>query len=344
MIDDRIGNGPGVWKFNTSLLDDKNYCSLVTSFWSFWQAHYTPEAFPSILDWWDQGKFYLREVTRTYSRAKALDRRKHKSFLTHVMHKLQRLFEAGDGSAFSKLCKVQDELRGIALHEAKGAQVRAQCQWAEEGETLSSFFLNLATKRHAKQVIHSIRDPATGSVHHDPFEILGVWQQYYTGLFTAAPYDLSAQDDMLSKLTCRLSKEDRTCCEGLLSLEECFAALLGMARQKTPGSDGFPKEFYLHWSSLGADLVCVPNVAYETGQLSTSQRCGFIIVLYKKNDHLETKNWRPITLLNVDYKIATRAILGRPLVVIGSVVGPNQTCGVPWSYYLRKPLSHPGSD
>ena len=54
-----------------------------------------------------------------------------------------------------------------------------------------------------------------------------------------------------------------------------------------------------------------------------------IIVLYKKNDRLDTKNWRPISLLNVDYKIATRAISGRLLAAIGSVVGTDQTCGVP---------------
>ncbi len=135
---------------------------------------------------------------------------------------------------------------------------------------------------------------------------------------------------MLSKLHRRLANEERTSCEGPLSLEECFTALSGMARRKTLGSDEFPMEFFLRfWSSLGADLVCVLNVAYETGQLSASQRRGLIIVLYKKNDRLETKNWCPISLLNVDYKIATRAISGRLLAVIGSVIGPDQTCGVP---------------
>ena len=70
-------------------------------------------------------------------------------------------------------------------------------------------------------------------------------------------------------------------------------------------------------------------VAYETGQLSTSQCRGLIIVLYKKNDHLDTKNWRPISLLNVDYKITTRTISGRLLAVLSSIIGPDQTCGVP---------------
>ena len=84
-----------------------------------------------------------------------------------------------------------------------------------------------------------------------------------------------------------------------------------MPKGKTPGSDGFPMEFYQAlWKTLGADLVRVLNAAFEAGQLSTSQRRGLIIVLYKKNDKLDTKNWRAISLLNVDYKIATWAISG----------------------------------
>ena len=174
----------------------------------------------------------------------------------------------------------------------------------------------------------SIRDPDTGLVHHDPFEILGVWNNYYDHLFTAQECDRQAQDDMLAKLSRRLTSAERDACEGVLTEEKCFHALQGMPRGKTPGSDGFPMEFFLtFWQSLGADLVRVLNVAYETGQLSTSQRRGLNIVLYKKNDRLDTKNWRPISLLNVDYKIATRAISGHLLTVLSTIIGPDQTCG-----------------
>lgn len=83
-------------------------------------------------------------------------------------------------------------------------------------------------------------------------------------------------------------------------------------------------EFYLcFWAALGPDLVCILNLAYEVGQLSISQRRGLIIVFFKKGDRLVTKNWRPISLLNVDYKIATHLLAGRLLKVIGSVVSPD---------------------
>ena len=327
---DPIIAGPGVWKFNTSLLQDPEYILLVKSFWSFWDTQKDNEDFDSLLDWWDQGKFYLREVTRSYSKSKAAQQRSNKSSLLKRMRRLQALFEAGDQASFAALCEIQQQLRSIALHAARGAQVRARCQWAEEGETSSSYFLNLATQKRAKQVMRSIKDPTTGEVCHDPFAIVGVWRTYYKDLFTASQCDSAAQDELLAKLTRRLDTTERASCEGCLTVEECFQALMGMSRSKTPGSDGFPMEFYVtFWDALGADLVRVLNLAFETGQLSTSQRRGLIIVLYKKDDPLETKNWRPISLLNVDYKIATRAISGRLLGVLGSIIGPDQTCGVP---------------
>ena len=40
------------------------------------------------------------------------------------------------------------------------------------------------------------------------------------------------------------------------------------------------------------------------------------------------KNWRPITLLCVDYKIAAKAIANRLLHVLPSIIHPNQSGGV----------------
>ena len=40
-------------------------------------------------------------------------------------------------------------------------------------------------------------------------------------------------------------------------------------------------------------------------------------------------NWRPVSLLNTDYKIITRALAVRLLTVMSSIVEEDQTCGVP---------------
>ena len=199
----------------------------------------------------------------------------------------------------------------------------------EEGETSSAYFLRLEKKRSADRWISALRED-DGTIVSSPVDLCRVLSEFYSSLFSAAPTDSSVRSALLSNLTSSLDEDQAALCEGLLSVEECFIALKGMARSKAPGSDGFPMEFYLKfWPVLGADLVAVLNSCFASGSLSLSQRRGVISLSFKKGDRLDPRNWRPITLLNVDYKIASRVIAGRLLKVIHHVVDKDQTCGVP---------------
>ena len=71
------------------------------------------------------------------------------------------------------------------------------------------------------------------------------------------------------------------------------------------------------------------NSCYTAGKLSPSQHSGMITLLYKRGDRLDMKNWRPITLLCVDYKIASKAIANRLLSVLPTLIHTDQSCGVP---------------
>ena len=98
--------------------------------------------------------------------------------------------------------------------------------------------------------------------------------------------------------------------EGPLTCEECKEALSSFSKDKYGGEDGFTAEFHIKFFDiLGEDLVRSLNHAYEKGELSISQRRGVITLLPKdESSLLDLKNWRPITLLNVGYKIAAKAI------------------------------------
>ena len=96
---------------------------------------------------------------------------------------------------------------------------------------------------------------------------------------------------------------------------------------KSPGEDGFTVEFYsMFFYLIGYDLVESLNAAYENGQLSISQRKGVITLIPKEeSSSLKLQNWRPITLLNVDYKIASKAIAKRIEHMLPSLIHPDQT-------------------
>ena len=67
-------------------------------------------------------------------------------------------------------------------------------------------------------------------------------------------------------------------------------------------------------------------MVYEHGQLSITQKQGIIKVIPKKKrkDKSFLENWRPLSLLNVDYKIATKVIAHRISSVLPIIVKEDQ--------------------
>ena len=113
----------------------------------------------------------------------------------------------------------------------------------------------------------------------------------------------------LSKQT----NEEQELLEHHLPLEEIKNVLHSFEKNKTPGEDGFTKEFYeTFFDLLQQDLLKSYNDVFQKGSLSVSQRRGVISLIPKAdNDLSELSGWRPIPLLNVDYKILAKTIAKR---------------------------------
>ena len=125
----------------------------------------------------------------------------------------------------------------------------------------------------------------------------------------------------------KLGLSEQESCEGPLTKTECLEALKSMECNKTPGSDGLPAEFYkIFWNDIADLFLKSINHAYRTGQLSVTQKRGIIKLIPKKDaEPYFIKNWRPISLLNCHYKIATKTIANRFKRVLPSVIDNDQT-------------------
>ena len=123
-----------------------------------------------------------------------------------------------------------------------------------------------------------------------------------------------------------LSDNSKMSCEGLLSCAECFEALKIFPNGKTPGNDGLTAEFYkMFWNLLGQQLTDSLNYSFEHGELSTSQKQAIIKLIDKKDrDRRYIKNWRPISLLNVDMKIASKALALRLQKILPEIIHIDQ--------------------
>ena len=95
---------------------------------------------------------------------------------------------------------------------------------------------------------------------------------------------------------------------------------------------------------LSDTMVNSFNYGFQKGELAISQRQSVIRLIPKKDKNLSRlKNWRPISLLYLDYKIATKALALRLKKVLLSIVNDAQTG---WLYggsvYRRKYLTYTG--
>ena len=89
-------------------------------------------------------------------------------------------------------------------------------------------------------------------------------------------------------------------------------------------------EFYLaFWPILGKHLVTSFNYAHNYGELSSSQKQAVITLLEKKGkDKRLIKNWRPISLINVDTKIVSKALAKRIEHILPDLIHYNQNAYV----------------
>ena len=106
-----------------------------------------------------------------------------------------------------------------------------------------------------------------------------------------------------------MTDEQRRSFDDKISSNEYFEALKSFQTNKTPGNYNLTVEFHLgFWHLVGKCLVNALNFAHEQGRSSHSQNQAMITLLEKKDkDRALIKNWRPISLNNVEAKIASKA-------------------------------------
>lgn len=176
-----------------------------------------------------------------------------------------------------------------------------------------------------------------GFIIKDPKDIIQEEKLFFQKLYGEST---SIQWPYINESDIKLDENEKKIFERDFMNSELSESLFGMQNSKTPGLDGLTAEFYkFFWIHL-KDLYCrVVQFVLDRGLLHDTARKGILSLLPKKDkdpDYL--KNWRPLTLLNVDYKIISRAVALRLKTKIHALVNEDQTgfiSGRNISYNLR---------
>jgi hypothetical protein len=103
-----------------------------------------------------------------------------------------------------------------------------------------------------------------------------------------------------------------------------------MKHNKVPGTDGFPAEFYqIFWETIKGDLMALFHDCYEDKLSLFSLNFGIITLLPKQSEATHIKQFRPICLLNVSFKIFTKVAVNRMTGIATKLINPSHTAFIP---------------
>ena len=180
-----------------------------------------------------------------------------------------------------------------------------------------------------KKVVKRLR-LQNGKFFTDRGEILFKQKEFYRKLYSTNKNknSITLKEFMNDKKLPKLSEEDKKSIEHKITEQEICSMIKTFANDKSPGLDGIPIEFYkVLWNDIKTYFRNVVNYSYELKYLSPSERRGIKSLLPKDNKDILMlkKNWRPITLLNADYRILTKCIACRIKKHIQKLIHDDQT-------------------
>src|SRR5271165_3478403 len=310
--------GPGFWKCNVSILQDPDLVEDI-------KTHSVLALRKPLKDatWWEELKSSFQQTVRLHS-VRLANIRKNK--IHDIQKRISQATNLPNPDTVS-IAALKDELNDYLTYILKGDAIRAKIECLKD-ELNPSF----GTRMEKTQGTHKVMSTLVTShgVLTDTPAIIKETTQFYADLFTAEPVDQSFVNYFLHDVK-RLTDELKFTCDGPITYHECIKAISAMKNGKSPGMDGLPKEFYHQFFSFfGAGYVEMLNNCYTGGLMSASMRRGAITLLCKdvtKADQINS--WRPITLLNIDYKIMSKVLSNRLKVVLHANIHPDQTCSVP---------------
>lgn len=313
------------WKLNVSLLDDEDLKQMIISTvieWREIKRHFVNSAI-----WFESLKWKIAAMCKNYGKLK-------KQNNNAEIHELEQALKnkpynsISNDVEFRSLAEIKLKLRELKDKKNKSFKIRSRVQELEEDEKMSPYFFKKIKSNLSKRTFSGVKD-RKGNIVKQSKEMCEVVQSFYEQLYTPETTDDDIQSIILNNDNTQLNDTDRHKCEGLLTHQECKRAVFGMSKNKTPGSDGLPAEFYqVFWEYIGYDLVEALNDLHLYGELSESQKIALITLLYKKKCRFDLQNWRPISLLNVDLKIISKILSNRLKEVLPNIIINTQTCSV----------------
>ena len=300
----RRGNDQTSWTLDGRILADPDFTELLAEEWPAVRAE--QHRYPSLAEWWVlHAKPRVRALAADFTREM---RRELGEKLNFLQAALQELCAVAPRTAADTrtIRDVKKEIVELHAQKLQGVLDRAKLDSVIEDEPVSMHHI-ASMKRRAKQQAITTLQTAEGEVLTEHQDIAEHFLDVFRGKFKRAAGSGEGSHSLVDELEATISDEDNaTLCQAI-TLEEVAIAIKKCPRHKSPGEDGLTGEFYrAMFQIIGPDLTAVLNEMWTTSSVPEAFMRGVIVLIPKVQGARVIKDFRPITLLNVDMKVYTR--------------------------------------
>lgn len=323
----QIQRGPGVWKMNATLLRDKRYIETINKL----ILDQSFEEYQSARHRWEVLKMLIRSETIKISIERSRDRKLRLSILEKRLsqidaqrHNNPNIFP-DPSEVREHLIKLKSEIDELLTYKTQGAILRSRIDYTQAGEKPSKYFFNLEKTKASKKAMNRLVTQAGASVNTQN-EIQDEQLAFFSHLYRDKNIQPDDIDQYLQNLQSpKLTQKQREDLDLPIRMPELAKALFDMPNGKTPGPDGIIVDFYkVFWDKIKLTFWDALKESWKFG-FDRDMLASLIALIPKKDkDPIYLSNWRPISLINCDYKIVTKALANRLGIVLPSIIHQDQ--------------------
>lgn len=232
------------------------------------------------------------------------------------------------GEEWQERYSLEAQLEEIYTYEEIRWQRRGGETWLLKGDSNTSYFHGIANGRKRKCQIAALEDGERIITDHK--EIKKHVEDYYKELFGKEDRGAIELNPDIWKDRGKLTENDRQILEATFTMEEVEKTVQKMKPNTAPGPDGFPVGFYKEfWEQVKYPLKEMMDRPFDGERNLSRLNYGLITLIPKLKEANDIKQFRPICLLNVSYKIVTKILANRLTRVADRVINTAQTTFIP---------------
>jgi exonuclease III len=309
-------------------------------FEQFWLDH--PDFQANIQDWWRQAeiphgsKMYrfqqklknLKQTLKLWNKqtfGSIFDSQKQLSRqMDEIQHQIREQGLTNELKA--QELRVAQQIEDRKRQEEILWKQKSRIQWLKEGERNTKFFYRtVVQRRHSNKITHLISDE--GETLHSHADLETNLIDYFQDLLTEPIPDRQAAINKITRhVPSLVTQEKNAALLRPFTIEEVDQALQDTPKCKAPGPDGFTSDFFHYcWPMIRTEVWEILEDSRVTGKVLQALNATFLTLVPKEGQAHRAKQYRPIALCNVIYKLLTKVIARRLKPILPTIISPEQS-------------------